>query len=73
MLTTLKNWEQGARTDSNTKALAADARSIWSELVAQQKEDFMQRYKQTKQSKSLRWVRNFQESMSRKKCAAKRH
>lgn len=67
MLTTLSNWSSGVKTDETTRKLAQTARAMWPELDQEQKDGFMARYKATKSSKNLGWVRNFQESLSKKK------
>ena len=50
-----------------TKECAKTARNIWSELDPAQKDNFMARFRATKANKNLGWVRNFQESLSKKK------
>ena len=67
MLTTMRNWANGTRTEPETKELAKEASSIWAELDKDQRTDFMARYKATKTSKHLGWMRNFQDKLRRKK------
>ena len=69
MLTTMSNWEKAAKLDDATRQAATAARALWPELDANEKSQFMERYKATKATKNLGWVRNFKETLTKKKQA----
>jgi hypothetical protein len=71
MLTTLGNWASGKRIDEATREHAALAKKMWPDLDPAQKDSFMARFKATKNNKNLGWVRNFSESLVKKKQARK--
>ena len=67
MQTTMANWQNAKTTDASTKQNAAAARELWPLLDVEQKNEFMSRYKATKASKNMGWVRNFEEELKKQK------
>ena len=68
MKTKLKYWADVSKKDSpEFKSLAKEALTVYGALDAAGKDDFTKRFQVTKNAKNLGWVRDFKESLNKKK------